>query len=190
MRTISKIIISALMLISVASCSGQGSGNIFDDPPDCYYDSLFGCGTFDIPGDSSYYGYDSFARSARIASVQSANTKGNFSGNWNGSLSRKSSSCKFATPLKVHGKISIKQLNDRVTIKLPVSSLSSSPLRGQANSKGLNASSVGFASFCSYRAITNLVSNDTRRGNLNLSLRISCPFTRSCDLQYSGSIQR
>ena len=190
-------LVAIVVLALLPGCTAaNGSGNFFDDPPDCYYDSLFGCGTFDIPGDSSYYGYGRFAQTARIlaaksnSSLKSKNSIPNFSGNWNALLDRKLSSCQFATPLKVHGNFSIKQINDRVTMKLPVSSLSSYPLRGSASNKGIQASAVGFVSFCSFRASTNFTSGDARRGNLSIALRVNCPLQSACDVSYSGTARK
>lgn len=183
-------LLGVLITLCCLACSDQGSGNIFDDPPDCYYDSVFGCGTFDIPGSSSYYGYRKFSRSAVTSSRNSTNSTPNFSGNWRGSLERKSTSCDFATPLKVHGNFSVKQLKNRVTIKLPVSVLNSYPLRGSASRKGLDASTVALVSFCRLSANSKLTSSNARDGNLDVNVRVSCPFQTSCAFSYSGSIKK
>jgi hypothetical protein len=183
--------LSFLILLFLSACSGndgQGSGNFFDDPPDCYYDYLFGCGTFDIPGDSSYYGYNRAARVAKISSGRAGDSLTDFSGEWSGYLSKKSSSCNFATPPKVQGKFSVKQLNRRVTVRVPIAALKSYPLRGPVSKQGFEASTFGAYSICSFRISSKFNSNNGKRASLGINAKINCPLQKSCDFSYEGKV--
>jgi len=181
--------LTALLTLFLSGCSGDnsaGSGNFFDDPPDCYYDVLFGCGTFDIPGNSSYYGYNRAALKAKIMSRPRPHSSLDFSGEWYGYLDRKSSSCNFATIPKVQGNFSVKQLNNRVTVRLPSVALRSYPLRGPATKKGFEATTSGLYSFCSFSLNSKLNSSDGHSGVLEIRARVKCPLQKSCEIRYQG----
>lgn len=186
------ILISMLLISSaLAGCAGndgQGSGNFFDDPPDCYYNVLFGCGTFDIPGNSSYYGYNRAVLRSRVISKSNQSSLPDFSGEWRGYLNKKSSSCNFTATPKIQGNFSVKQLNKRVTVRLPTTALKSYPLRGPSTKNGFEASTFGFYSFCSFSLNSKLNSTNGRSGSLEVKTRIKCPLQKSCEISYRGDV--
>lgn len=193
MLTVVRNSLLLLLTILITSCDEPtGSGNIFDDPPDCYYDSLFGCGTFDIPFGSSYRSAPVLPRvfSARRKTALTASSFPDYSGNWSGTLNRQSSSCNFETPAKVTGQFSVQQIKNRVTVTSPLSKYRALRLRGTASKSGLQASTFGALSFCSYSARASLASNGSRNGTLSISGKIRCPFQRSCDVSYNGNVTR
>ena len=155
------------------------------DPPSCCYNTLFGCGTFDLPDGCSCSQY-SFL-SARRNKLLSTTVSPGVSGLWNVNLKRTSSMCpllqrNFRTLVRTHERKGL------VSVAVP----GYGKLRGRMQGKGYTASdrSTFPLTRCSAEISTKFKSTGTGVGKATAQIKYSCPTGYKCSAQYEGSMRK
>ena len=115
-----------LLTLGAIGCTGGGGGGFCPfNIPSCCYDTLFGCGTFDLPAGCSCsdYGYMARVNTKNLfpskPATRSLRVKGDMTGTWSGILNQKSKSCLMFTLKQVNGVASIRDQKRSVFVTIP-----------------------------------------------------------------------
>jgi hypothetical protein len=186
-----KIVFLFAICLSFFGCAG-GGGFCPVNIPSCCYDTLFGCGTFDLPSGCSCsdYGYMSRVDSNKFLSKnhQKKSTPSNgLSGRWTGILKQKSSTCSSFLK-QINGVIQINDSTKRISVKVP----GYGTLKGTKRPKGFKASGSyrPMLSFCNAKIGVNFSSIKNGVASTDTSINLSCLGMKSCTANYKGTLQR
>ena len=155
------------------------------DPPSCCYDSLFGCGTFDLPQGCSCSQYGLF-RSFRNQTYGRAITAKSVAGLWQGRLERTFSTCQGA-PAVVSGSLNVKERRGKVTVSVPYYG----SLRGSRTRSGFSVSGAyaPLFSLCDISVRASFLAHSRKSGKLVAAVENRCKFTQTaCTATYQGEL--
>ena len=191
-----------ILSFTMIGCSGGGLSCPFNIPS-CCYDALFGCGTFDLPSGCSCSDYGFLSRaSARkeIVAQQndpvlkrhlrslSVNQKAtNLSGAWSGVFNKQSSTCAGIVK-QVNGVVSVKDINNKVSITVP----GFGTVSGRKISNRSNVSGSYRVPFTSCKASVAVRMQQVGSGivTASSSMTYSCGAAVQCQAVFSGTLQR
>lgn len=104
-----------ICLVLLVGCDGGVDCPL--DPPACCYNSLFGCGTFDLPQGCSCSRYGLSRSLPRRASLSRTKVV-SLGGVWRGTLTKASSSCRNVLS-QVRGSYRVTERSGRVVVTIP-----------------------------------------------------------------------
>jgi hypothetical protein len=193
--SIKRFLTAAVLFVLCGCAGGGGLGGGFNCPfnvPSCCYDSLFGCGTFDLPEgcSCSQYGFYSKENISALQYFSPApkTASKNLSGTWRGNLKKQSSTCR-ALPAKVDGIVRIYDNPTSVSVAVP----GYGTLRGgKSNTRGFKANGKYSSYFLACRADVSTVftKSSFSRGTLQANVEYVCGGRVSCTAQYKGTITK
>jgi hypothetical protein len=190
MRTLQSLLIVAFSLFSLG-CSG-GGGFCPNNIPSCCYDTLFGCGTFDLPAGCSCsdYGYMSrvdVEKAFGSSKQRNVRSSSGLTGTWSGILKKNTDSC--GSLLKqINGVVRIHQTPRKTSVYVP----GFGSLKGSRRARGFRASGSyrPFLSSCKANVTVNFISQKRGIASTQSTVAIACPGTYSCSATYKGTVQK
>lgn len=197
-KIVLKACLSFFVIAGLSGCpedNNNTSSNGFSCPfftPSCCYDSLFGCGFFDLPSGCTCSRYGFFAKETIsgmqfVKAAQKTSPK-SYGGTWSGTLRKGSSNCS-AVPSRLNGYVRISDSNSGVKVTIP----GYTTLKGKAKKRnGFTASSKYSSSrfACKANLSTNFSSSSTSRGVLQASMKYMCGSRVACTSNYRGTITK
>ena len=188
-----------VLVIGIAGCdSGNGSLGCGGSTPSCCYDSLFGCGTFDLPFGCSCSFYGLYFKEGKALPKALASTT-NLNGTWSGMMKRTASSCPALLP-EVVGTAQVRESHGKVTVRAStygrltgtahgkgyVVSGKYLPSSSQSSSQSLSQSS----SMCSAQVRVSFTRRSSYAGIARATINYSCDSKPICSAIYNGALQK
>lgn len=187
------IVIFSLMIGAIGCDTSSEGGFCPSNIPSCCYDSLFGCGTFELPAGCSCsdYGFMDRVNAKKLLQSKPANkivrAKGDLTGVWSGILKQKSNSCSILNLKQINGVASIRDQKRSVILTIP----GYGRLTGRKNGKVTSASGTySKNSICSSIIDINITSMKDGVASLKSHISTRCAMRPQCEANYNGIIQR
>jgi hypothetical protein len=190
MRTLQSLLVLTISLLSLGCAGGGGFCPI--NIPSCCYDTLFGCGTFDLPAGCSCSDYGYMSRVDAQKAFGSSNKRSftsnrGLSGTWSGIIQKENDSCGSFLK-KVNGVVRIHQTPRKTSVYVP----GFGSLKGARQSRGFRASGTyrPFMSSCKANVAVKFTTQKRGIAATQTTVSLACPGVNRCSATYTGTVQK